>query len=55
MMLLRELEQRRTREGEEVFNNGGELERQMNLLSLEGEQQQQQRRHLLDADLKGST
>ncbi len=51
-MSLRELEPRR--EGEEVSNNGGELERRTNSLSLEGAEQQQPG-HLLDSDLKGST
>jgi hypothetical protein len=51
-MFLRELEPRR--EGEEVSNNGGELERRTNSLSLEGAEQQQPG-HLLDSDLKGST
>jgi hypothetical protein len=56
-MSLRELERRRRRrrrEGEEVFNNGGELERPTNSLSLEGAEQQQPG-HFLDSDLKRST
>lgn len=49
--MSRELEPRR--EGEEVSNNGGELERRTTL-SLQGAEQEQPG-HLLDSDLKGST
>jgi hypothetical protein len=49
-MSLRELEPKR--EGEEVSNNGGELERRT--MSLQGAEQQQSG-HFLDSDLKGST